>query len=120
MILKKIFFFFFFKLMNNEVFRKTIEKVSKHRDIQLATTEKRRNCLVSELIYYKTKFFPENVLVIKMKKSQISMNKLVYLGLSILDQKQPFRVVLRKRCSENMQQTYRRTPMLKSPMPASD
>ena len=28
-------------------------------------------------------------------------------------QKQPVRVVLRKRCSENMQQIYRRTPMLK-------
>ena len=26
-------------------------------------------------------------------------------------QKQPVRVVLRKRCSENMQQIYRRTPM---------
>ena len=29
------------------------------------------------------------------------------------DQKQPFRGVLSKRCSENMQQIYRRTPMLK-------
>ena len=30
-----------------------------------------------------------------------------------LDQKQPFRGVLRKRCSENMQQIYRRTLMSK-------
>ena len=29
----------------------------------------------------------------------------------IKDQKQPCRGVLRKRCSENMQQIYRRTPM---------
>ena len=29
------------------------------------------------------------------------------------NQKQPFKVVLRKRCSENMQQIYRRTPMPK-------
>ena len=28
-------------------------------------------------------------------------------------QKQPFRGVLKKRCSENMQQIYRRTPMQK-------
>ena len=28
-------------------------------------------------------------------------------------QKQPFRGILRKRCSENMQQIYRRTPMPK-------
>ena len=45
----------FFKLMNNAVFRKTMEKLRKHRDIRLVTTNKRRNQLVSEPNYHTTK-----------------------------------------------------------------
>ena len=65
--------------------QKNMENVRKHRDIKLATTEKRRNYLVSEPNYHTTKFFTENLLAIEMRKTQILMNKPVYLGLSILD-----------------------------------
>ena len=41
----------FFKLMNNAVFGKIMENVRKHRDIKVATTERRRNYLVSEPNY---------------------------------------------------------------------
>ena len=51
----------FFKLMNNAVFRKTMENVRKNRNIKLVTTERRRNYLVSELNYHTTKFFMENL-----------------------------------------------------------
>ena len=74
----------FFKLMNNSVFGKTIEKVRKHRDIKLVTTEERRNKLVSEPNYHTTKHFSENLLAIEMVK-MVKINKLVYLGMSILD-----------------------------------
>ena len=45
-----------------------MENVRKHRDIKLATTEKRRNYLVSEPNYHTTKFFTENLLAIEIKK----------------------------------------------------
>ena len=71
--------------MNNAVFEKTMENLRKHRDIKLATTEKRRNYLVSDPNYHTTKFFTENILAIEMKKTETLMNKPVYLGLSILE-----------------------------------
>ena len=70
--------------MNNAVFGETMENVRKHRDIKLVTTERRRNYLVSEPNYHTIRFFTENLLV-KMRKTQILINKPVYLGLSILD-----------------------------------
>ena len=74
-----------FKLMNNSVFGKTIENVRKHRDINLVTTDEKRNNLVSVPNYHTTKCFSENVLAIEMKKTKEKMNKSVYLGMSILD-----------------------------------
>ena len=74
-----------FKLMNNAVFGKTMENVRKHRDIKLATTDKRTNQLVTELNYYAIKCFSENLLAIEMKKAKVKMNKPIYLGLSILE-----------------------------------
>ena len=68
-------------MLNNAVFAKTIENVRKDRDIKLAPTERRRNYSVSGPNYHTTKFFTGKLLAIERK---ILMNKLVYLGLSIL------------------------------------
>ena len=51
----------------------------------LVTKERRRNYLLSEPNYHTAKFFKENLLVKEMKKTQITMNKPVYSGLSILE-----------------------------------
>ena len=75
----------FFKLMNNAVFGKTIENVRKHGNIKLVTRERRKNYSVSELNYHTTKCFIDNLFAIEMRKTQILMNKSVYLGLSVLD-----------------------------------
>ena len=47
----------FFKLTNNSVFGKTMENVRKHRDTKLVTADKRRNQLVLDPNYHKTKYF---------------------------------------------------------------
>ena len=75
----------FFKLISNAVFGKKLENVRKHRDIKLVTTERRRSYLVSEPNYQTTKFFSENLLAIEMKKTEILLNKPVYLLPSILE-----------------------------------
>ena len=75
----------FLKLMNNSVFRKTVENITKHRNIKLVTTDKRRNQLASEPNYRATKHFPENLTAIEMKKTKVKMTKPIYLGMSILN-----------------------------------
>ena len=60
----------FFQLMNNSVFVKTMENVRKHRNIRLATTERRRNYLVPKPSYLNTKFFTERLLAIKRKNQR--------------------------------------------------
>ena len=61
-----------------------MENVKKYKDIKLVTTEKRRNYLVPEPNYYSKKFFTENLSAVEIRKTQILLNKPVYLGLSIL------------------------------------
>ena len=52
-----------YKLMNNAVYRKTMENVRKHRIIKLVNNDKKkRNKLVSEPNYHTTKWFSENLL----------------------------------------------------------
>ena len=64
-----------------------MENVRKHRDVKHVTTERKRNYLTSEPNCHTTKFFPENLFAIEMKKKkkEILMNRLAYLGLSILE-----------------------------------
>ena len=63
-----------------------LEKLWKMREnIKLLTAERRTNYLVSEPNYHTGKFFTENSLAIEMQKSQMLMDKPLYLGLSTLD-----------------------------------
>ena len=75
----------FVKLMNNSVFGKAMENVRKHGDMKLVTTYKRRSKLVSEPNYHTMNCISENLAIIEMKRTKVKMNKLIYLGLSILE-----------------------------------
>ena len=75
----------FFKLMNNSVFGKTMENVRNHRDIRIVTSDKRRSILASEPNYHSTKYISKDLLIMEMKKTEVKMNKPIYLGQAILD-----------------------------------
>ena len=75
----------FFKLMNNSVFGKTMENVRNHRDIKIVTIDKRRSILASEPNYHSTKYISKDLLMMEMKKTEVKMNKPIYLGQAILD-----------------------------------
>ena len=62
-----------------------MESQRKYRDIKLATTERRKNYLVLGPHIYTTKFFTKTVLATEMKKTEITANKPVYLGLVMID-----------------------------------
>ena len=72
-------------MINDPVFEKAMENVGKDRDIKFITTERRRNYLVSGPSHNIIKFLTEHLLAIEMKKTQILMNKPVYLKLSALE-----------------------------------
>ena len=69
------------KLIGNAVFRKNTKNMRKHRDIKLVTTEARSDYLVSQPNHHTTTSISHRN---ERKKKEKLMNKLVYLGLSIL------------------------------------
>ena len=71
--------------MELNVFGKTMEIVRNHRDIKLVTTNKKRNKLASEPNYHSTKYISRDLLVMEMRKTDVRMNKPIYLGQAILD-----------------------------------
>ena len=60
--------------------KNNMENVRKHKNLKLLTTERRINYLVSEPNFHTIIFFSENILAKEKRKSQILMNKPVYLG----------------------------------------
>ena len=62
-----------------------MKNVRKYRGIKLATTVKRRNQLVSETNKNTINWFSKDLLARETRKTNVKMNKPVFLGLSMLD-----------------------------------
>ena len=75
----------FFKLMNNSVFGKTMENIRNRVDVKLVNTEEKLKKLVAKPNYRSRKIFSENLVSVHMKKTSLTMNKPIYLGMCILE-----------------------------------
>ena len=75
----------FFKLMNNLVFGKTMENIRNRKDIKLISNRDKARKYVAKPNFQGFNIFCENLMAIHMKKTSLTFNKLVYLGLCILD-----------------------------------
>ena len=75
----------FYKLKINSMYGKTVQNDRKHRDIKFVTTDAKRNKLGSKPNYHSTKCISKDLLVIEMKKTEVKINKPIYLGQAVLD-----------------------------------
>ena len=75
----------FYKLKINSTYGKTVQNDRKHRDIKLVTTEYKRNKLASEPNYHSTKCISKHLLIMETKKTDVKINKPIYLGQAVLD-----------------------------------
>ena len=75
----------FFKLMNNSVFGKTMENIRNRVNIKLVNTGEQFKKLSAKPNYQSRKIFNKNLIAVHMKKTSLTMDKPVYLGMTILD-----------------------------------
>ena len=75
----------FLKLMNNSVFGKTMENLRKRVDVRLVTNEKKLLKLTSKPTYVSSKIFNENLVAVHKIKEALTLNRLAYVGMCILD-----------------------------------
>ena len=75
----------FYKLMNNAVFGKTMENIRNRKDVKLVNNVEKLRKLIAMPNFVNRKIFSENLISVHMKKTNLTMNKPVYLGMCILD-----------------------------------
>ena len=71
--------------MNNSVFGKIMENVRNRKDIKLISNRDKARKYAAKPNFHHLRIFNENLVAIHMKRTTLTFNKPVYLGLSILD-----------------------------------
>ena len=71
--------------MNNSVFGKTMENLRKRVDVRLVTNEKKLDKLTAKPTYMSSKIFNENLMAVHKVKERLTLNRLAYVGMCILD-----------------------------------
>ena len=71
--------------MNNSVFGKTIENLRKRVDIKLVTNEKKLMKLTSKPTFVTSKIFNDKLVAVHKIKETLTLNRLAYVGMCILD-----------------------------------
>ena len=75
----------FFKLANNSVFGKTMENVRNRVDIKLVNDKGKFLKLASKPNYQSNTIFSDDLVAVHMRRTNLVLNKPIYLGMSILD-----------------------------------
>ena len=75
----------FYKLMNNSLFGKTMENIRNRVDIKLVNDRVKAKKLTAKPNFKHLNIFCEELIAIHMKKTSLTMNKPIYLGMCILD-----------------------------------
>ena len=71
--------------MNSSVFSKTMENLRKRVDVGLVTNEKKLLKLASKPTYVSFKIFNKNLVAVHKIKEALTLNRLAYVGMCILD-----------------------------------
>ena len=75
----------FFKLMNNSVFGKTMENIRNHKDMKSVTSDEKYLKYAMKPNFKNGHPFSKHLFAVEMGKTEIKMNKPVYLGQAILE-----------------------------------
>ena len=72
-------------MMNNAVYGKTMENVRNHIDFELVSTQERMQKCINSPNYKNSHIINDELVGVAKIKSELLLNKPIYLGMSILD-----------------------------------